>query len=430
MLRHYREAGRLLLGLALSLGMAAFAAGGAKAVKTIPVKVSAKTQDYQAVPVSVVVPNGMASGVHDLPRGVSATTCQAEPAGPGQTRLTFVVQNLKKGESRTYELQPTGSIANGPGVTILKNGNNADILVNGALFTRYDTTTGPNKPYFFPLNGPNGKSIVRKWPVEQTNDETKDHPHHRGMWFTHARINGVDFWVEKAAKLGKTVHTGYDATDSGPVYGVLKARTDWIMPDGKKVAEDVRDIRVYPLANGYLMDFTVGVKAVGGPLVWGDNKDGCLGIRVADSIRAAVTRDETTQGKVAQGKIVNSAGQTQAGAWGKAAAWCDYYGPVDGETVGVAIFDAPTNLRHPTTWHVRDYGLFAVNPFGLHDFDPTKKNDLKAGEYTTPEGQTTTFRYRLYFHKGTTEEANVPQVYAGFADPPTVDLVAGEGGKR
>ena len=33
---------------------------------------------------------------------------------------------------------------------------------------------------------------------------------------------------------------------------------------------------------------------------------------------------------------------------------------------GVAIFDHPSNPQHPTTWHARQYGLIAANPFGLN----------------------------------------------------------------
>ena len=50
-----------------------------------------------------------------------------------------------------------------------------------------------------------------------------------------------------------------------------------------------------------------------------------------------------------------------------------------GKTVGLAIFDHPSNPRHPTTWHVRDYGLFAANPFALHDMErkPAHAGDMK-----------------------------------------------------
>jgi len=75
------------------------------------------------------------------------------------------------------------------------------------------------------------------------------------------------------------------------------------------------------------------------------------------------------------------------------------------------------NPRHPTTWHVRDYGLFAANPFGLHDFNP-KQNPRGKGDLTVPEGETVTFRYRLFFHAGTPDEARIAEVWQAFAAPP------------
>ena len=59
-----------------------------------------------------------------------------------------------------------------------------------------------------------------------------------------------------------------------------------------------------------------------------------------------------------------------AKAWGRRSAWVDYSGEVNGENVGVAIFDHPANPNYPTYWHVRDYGLFSLNPFGQNSFDP------------------------------------------------------------
>ena len=37
----------------------------------------------------------------------------------------------------------------------------------------------------------------------------------------------------------------------------------------------------------------------------------------------------------------------------------------------VAIFAHPSGLNHPPYWHARDYGLFAVNPFGRKGYDPS-----------------------------------------------------------
>ena len=56
------------------------------------------------------------------------------------------------------------------------------------------------------------------------------------------------------------------------------------------------------------------------------------------------------------------------------------------------------NPRHPTWWHVRDYGLFAANPFGQHDFE--KLPDKTAGNLMVPAGKSVTFRYRFYLHEG------------------------------
>ena len=43
---------------------------------------------------------------------------------------------------------------------------------------------------------------------------------------------------------------------------------------------------------------------------------------------------------------------------------------VDGKPVAILIFDHPSSYNHPPRWHARGYGLFAVNPFGLKDFEP------------------------------------------------------------
>ena len=159
--------------------------------------------------------------------------------------------------------------------------------------------------------------------------------------------------------------------------------------------------------NARLFDFEVTIHASAGNVTFNDTKEGTMAMRLAETMRL---RPRAKSGK---GHIVNSNGVRDGETWGKRADWCDYYGPVNGKIVGVAIFDNPQNPRHPTTWHVRDYGLFAVNPFGLHDFE---KKPVGAGDMTIPAGESVTFRYRFYIHEGDEQQAKVAERYHDYVE--------------
>jgi hypothetical protein len=95
------------------------------------------------------------------------------------------------------------------------------------------------------------------------------------------------------------------------------------------------------------------------------------------------------------------------------ARWVDYTGPVDGETVGIAIFSHPSSFRPKTRWHVRGYGLFAANPFGYRDFP---KPDLsEQGAVTIPKGDELKLRYRVLLHKGDTNKNDLEEAFREFA---------------
>ena len=135
-----------------------------------------------------------------------------------------------------------------------------------------------------------------------------------------------------------------------------------------------------------------------------------MSIRVPESMRVKQPKDQ-----LGAGHLVSSRGASGAAVWGKRAEWCDYYGPVDGRTVGISMFDHPSNPRHPTWWHARDYGLFAANPFGLHDFEKKPKGE---GDLRIPAGKSVTFRYRFLFHGGDTEQGRVAEQWARYQKSP------------
>jgi hypothetical protein len=293
---------------------------------------------------------------------------------------------------------------NTSGVTLVKGDDAVDVLIDGKLFTSYIFAGAP-KPYCYPIIGPTGQPVTRDYPMKQVAGETRDHSHHRSMWFTFGNVNGIDFWTE-GPKAGKIVHREFSKLRTKSGVGWIRTTNDWIGPDGKKVCEDTRDIRVYDgTADCRVMDFAVTIRATEGPVKLGDTKEGMFGIRVADSMTV-------DKGK---GHIQLSGGERDGKAWGKQGDWCDFYGQVDGETVGIAVMEHPTSFRHPTYWHARTYGLLGANPFGLKDFTGDKTKD---GSCTIPKGLSVTFRYRIIIHKGDSRQADIAGRYAAYVKSP------------
>jgi hypothetical protein len=288
------------------------------------------------------------------------------------------------------------------GVNITGHEKSLRVDINGKLFTEYCFKDVP-RPYFYPVAGPTGVPITRNWPMKDGENETKDHPHHRSLWFTHGAINGHDFWSE-SPRAGKVVHDKFLKVASGKDAGIIQSQNKYVANDGSIVCTDTRTHKFYNRADGRMMDFEITIHASNGDVVLGDTKEGSMAIRLTPTMRV--------EGPVAQGHIVNSEGDRDGDAWGKRASWCDYYGPVQGRVVGVAIFDNPDNPRHPTWWHVRGYGLFAANPFGVHDFE---RKTAGAGDMKIDAGNSLTFRYRFYFHEGDTKQASVAEHYERYA---------------
>ncbi len=295
------------------------------------------------------------------------------------------------------------------GVQITRLADRLRVEINGQLFTEYIYEHVP-RPYCYPLIGPGDAAMTRNWPMKDVPGEEHDHPHHRSLWFAHGSINGHDFWSEQKG-FGRTVHEDFPEVKSGTKEGVIRERNKWVAADGTVVCTDERTLRFYNPGRAHerVFDFDITLFASHGDLTFGDTKEGTMAVRVAATMRL--------KGKVGQGHIVNSAGVRDGQTWGKRADWCDYYGPVEGKTVGIAIFDNPQNPRHATWWHVRDYGLFAANPFGEHAFE--RLADKTAGNLTVPAGKSITFRYRFYLHEGDDQQAKVAERYKQYVKKTT-----------
>jgi hypothetical protein len=282
-----------------------------------------------------------------------------------------------------------------------KDDSSVHVLVDEKLFTTYHIKSG-NKPILYPIIGPTGKPMTRSYPMKGASEgERADHPHHRSLWFTHGDVNGTSFWDE-GARSGTIEHREFLRVEGGPQATIVTSN-DWVDDDGEKICSDIRTLVFGADENQRWIDFDVTVMAGDKPVVFGDTKEGSFGIRVAGSMKV-----EAENG----GHIVNNKGDVDKDTWGKQASWVDYHGPVDGELLGIAILNHPTSFRFPTYWHVRTYGLFAANVFGIHNFE---NNNEKDGSYILKPGKSFTLRYRVLLHKGDQEEGQVAQAFVEYA---------------
>ena len=291
-------------------------------------------------------------------------------------------------------------------VKITKQANQIDVEIDGKPYTSLFVSGGDiTKPFLHPIRAADGKIVSRVWPMQEKTGEAKDHPHHRGLWFTHGDVNGYDFWAGEIAqrtgpggdKKGTVELVSVDQVKSGKKAGTIKATFNWKDPSGKVLLKEVKTITFHSDPKLRIIDYDSTLTGVE-KSHFGDTKEGFFAIRLTAPLDGKHT-----------GKMISAEGNVgEKLVWGKRSPWVDYVGQLDGETLGVAIFDHPSNPKHPTYWHSRDYGLFAANIFGEHDFYNDKSRD---GGMTLEPGKSWTFRYRVVIHPGDTAAAGIGAMY-------------------
>lgn len=281
------------------------------------------------------------------------------------------IVTLPRGE--TLELDAAAPVAGGVTVTQRPGETRLDVSVAGVPFTSYVYDPSLAKPYLGPILLSNGSSVTR------LDFKTKEHPHQRSLIVAVGDVCGTDFWNEPK-NCGVQRHTGFSDIISGGNHASFTASNIWETADGKPLVAEKRRFTFYnqPVGCRYI-DLEITFDASYGDVVFGPTKEaGPLGIRVADSLRA-------DRG----GRMINSYGaEGESECWGRCASWCSYSGTVDGLACGIAVFDNEDNERYPTSWHIRDYGLFAAN------------NLYFKGGLTIRAGESLTYRYRICIFEG------------------------------
>lgn len=213
----------------------------------------------------------------------------------------------------------------------------------------------PFKPYVQEFKTPGGINVIR--------DAPSDHLHHHGLMFA-IRANGINFWEEKPDSGKQERISGTDFPDGGEGF-IEKLR--WEGPEkGSIQFDESRTLKAYPVDGVTLLSWQSALHGLDGkpaPNYHGTNYNG-LGMRFLESMDKGGTFFNADGGTgVAGTAIVKSK-------------WCAYTASADGKPVTVAMFDHPTNERHPATWYTMDTPFAYLSATLALDKEPLQKIDL------------------------------------------------------
>ncbi|MFP4175773.1 MAG: PmoA family protein [Planctomycetota bacterium] len=335
---------------------------------------------------------------------------QVEDMGEDGARVHWIIDRMAAGQKREFTVSARHAPVDGPVVAVQDEGDRMRVKAGGEILTNYHYGDQVPRPCLYPVIGPYGDGVTRAYPMEIVEDDHTDHPHHRSVWSAWGDVNGSDNWSEED-HAGTVEHSGFRSYGGGHVYGWIESANDWLDVEGQKLMEDRMVWRFYNLPGGSrLMELEIEFLASEGDVLFGDTKEGGI-----CSVRVSAPMEVDRGGRIENGY----GGIDEPETWGKRAPWCDYSGIVNGNRVGISVFDHPDNLRYPTYWHVRNYGLMTANPFGLSYFLDSENAD---GSYTLPEGESLEFRYAIYIHAGDAGEGEVGSRYLDWIYPPGIEV--------
>ncbi len=274
----------------------------------------------------------------------------------------------------------------------------------GRELVGWNASPSSPRPYFYPLNGPTGKSVTRLGHPAASN-----HGHHRSFWWGHNDIAGVNFWEEKNSpgnkpQIRQDLWLHYQDGDSEASMAV---QLGWYDSHSVKLINQELLVLLRPLPNNELwMEIQSKFTPVPNELKIPKTNFGFLGLRVAKTISALFG-----------GGLLTSSNQdkTEINIFSKPAKWMDYSGPIDQKNIeGITWFDHPENPRFPVSWHVRDDGWMSP-AFCLRE------------GYILNKAQPLELRFGLHIHNDLLNIDNAEKHFQTFENSTKLSLVKNTG---
>jgi hypothetical protein len=355
---------------------------------------------------------------------------------PREEELTFFIPGaMRAGENRRFQVADTKGEAGDARtaarfpVSAIQKLDRVLFRAGDEAFTSYNVLGG-RRPYFWPVLGPSGASVIR-------GQGTGDHPHHTGMGLNyggHSEGGSVNIWSDwdepPYGPGGRMLHRGFRRVTSGPVYAEVVEDLTYVDAFGDPFADEVRTIRCW----------------------WASPQERYLDFR----FDVLSTRDRGTQPFLFvmrlpsffdipnSGRITNSANHpvppANKGDQYYRASWVDASGPTgdpppappsmppevlvdlpgaprrkqgpgEGPWNGIALFDHPHNDQFPGEIGKYAGGLGAQQLTQVHYPPPN-----------APHGPFS-FRHRVYVHDGDAASAGVRAKAADYGQPCRVEVV-------
>ena len=306
-----------------------------------------------------------------------------------------------------------------------------DIAIDGQPFTSYIWPTSIKKPVLYPLRTSKGTLVTRGFPLDPRPGERVDHPHHVGLWFNHGDVNGFDFWnnsddigADRVPKMGTIHHRRVVRAASGEDRGELVVEAEWIDGQSTPILRERTQFIFRGKGVSRSIDRVATLTALSKKVLFRDNKEGTLGIRVARELEQPADKPEIYTDRAGKpttvavldntgvtGQYVSSEGLKGDAVWGTRGRWTLLGGKIAAESITLAILDHPSNPGAPTHWHARGYGLFSANPLGQKSLnDGTEELNL-----TIEPGRSATFRYRVLVLSAAPDPAAIDAEAKAFA---------------